>query len=143
MSVITLIGIDPGFSGGIAVLKEGQVTAYKTPETETDIVDFFRQFDPINTRALIEKVHGMPGMGGVAMFSFGKIYGTTRTALIALKIPFDEVSPQTWMKALGCLTKGDKNITKAKAQQLFPNIKCTHAISDSLLILEFLRRRSF
>lgn len=143
MSVITLIGIDPGLSGGIAVLKEGEVAAYKTPETETDIVDFFRQFDPINTRALIEKVHGMPGMGGAAMFSFGKIYGTTRTALIALKIPFDEVPPQTWMKVLGCMTKGDKNITKAKAQQLFPNIKCTHAISDSLLILEFLRRRSF
>lgn len=136
-----LIGIDPGISGGISVLWDKDVIAYKMPETETDIVDFFRAFNPSITKAIIEKVHGMPKMSGTAMFSFGKIYGTTRTAMIALKIPFDEVSPQTWMKSLGCMTKGDKNISKARAQQLYPHIKCTHAIADSLLILEYLRQK--
>jgi len=35
---------------------------------------------------------------------------------------------------LGCLSKGDKNVTKAKAQEQFPNIKVTHATADALLI---------
>jgi hypothetical protein len=38
------------------------------------------------------------------------------------------------------MTKGDKNITKRKAQELFPEIKITHAIADSLLIAEYGRR---
>jgi hypothetical protein len=42
-----------------------------------------------------------------------------------------------WQKALGCLTKGDKNITKRKAQEMFPGIKVTHATADSLLIAHY------
>ena len=45
-----------------------------------------------------------------------------------------------WQKYLGCLTKGDKNVSKAKAQELFPDLKITHAIADSLLIAEYGRR---
>jgi len=45
-----------------------------------------------------------------------------------------------WQKALGCMTKGDKNITKRLASELFPAIKCTHTVSDALLIAEYGRR---
>lgn len=64
-------------------------------------------------------------------------------ALTAAGIPFDEVSPAVWQKYLGCLTGGDKNVTKAKAQQLFPHITVTHAIADAILIGEYLRRKEF
>jgi hypothetical protein len=57
-----------------------------------------------------------------------------------LKIPFEEVSPVKWQKVMGCLSKGDKNVTKAAAQRLFPDIKITHAIADALLIAEYGRR---
>jgi hypothetical protein len=56
------------------------------------------------------------------------------------EFPFEEVSPQKWQKAMGCMTKGDKNVSKAKAQQLFPQLKITHAIADALLIAEYARR---
>jgi hypothetical protein len=58
-------------------------------------------------------------------------------ALTAAAIPFTRVRPQVWQKELGCLTKGDKNISKRKAQELFPSMKVTHATADSLLIATY------
>lgn len=54
--------------------------------------------------------------------------------LVGIGIPFEERVPRVWQKIMGCLTGGDKNVSKARAQQLFPQIKVTHAIADSLLI---------
>ena len=62
-------------------------------------------------------------------------------ALIAAGIPFETVTPAKWQGAMGCRTKGDKNVTKRKAQDLFPGVKVTHAIADALLIAEWGRRQ--
>jgi hypothetical protein len=43
---------------------------------------------------------------------------------------------------MGCLTKGDKNVSKRKAQELFPSTKVTHAIADSMLIAAYGRKMS-
>jgi len=67
-------------------------------------------------------------------------YGTLKGILTALHIPFELIRPVDWQRALGCMTKGDKNISKTKAQQLFPDIKVTHAKADALLIAEHCRR---
>ena len=77
---------------------------------------------------------------GVRAFTFGQSYGFLRGMLIASEVPFDEVLPVKWMTKLSCRTKGNKNITKAKAQQLFPELKITHAIADALLIAEYCRQ---
>jgi hypothetical protein len=55
-------------------------------------------------------------------------------ALTAAQIPFERVRPAAWQKALGCLTGGDKNVSKRRAQELFPQLKVTHATADALLI---------
>ncbi len=83
----------------------------------------------------------MKGNGVTSMFTFGMGYGGLRMALIAAAIPFVEVTPQSWQKAIGCLTQGDKNVSKAKAQQLFPTVKVTHAVADALLLAEWRRRQ--
>ena len=79
-------------------------------------------------------------MGVKSAFTFGNGFGHIEMALTAAAIPFERVRPQVWQKALGCLTKGDKNITKQKAQEMFPIVKITHAIADALLIAEYNRR---
>ena len=61
-------------------------------------------------------------------------------ALTAVKVPYTLVRAPAWQKAMGCLTHGDKNISKRRAEQLFPSVKMTHALSDALLIAEFCRR---
>ena len=138
------IGIDPGQSGGIAIIYEdGSIVAEKMPETERDIWEFFYELKrtPAHIRAALEKVHAMPKQGVSSTFTFGKGYGALRMALIAAGIPFVDVTPQKWQGDLSCKTGGDKNVTKAKAQQMFPTIKFTHATADAALIAEWMRRQ--
>ena len=136
------IGIDPGLSGGIAFIPTtGEAWAHKMPETDRDLIDLIR--DSINlfdARAVIELVHSSPQMGVKSAFTFGEGYGRLQMALTALGVPYERVRPAVWQKAMGCLTKGDKNVSKRRAQELFPAIKVTHAIADALLIGEYARR---
>lgn len=139
---MTFLGIDPGASGGIAVIwANGQASAHKMPETEDDVIEAIEEIASSNdVFAVIEKVHSMPKQGVASSFAFGVSYGGLRMALAALKIRREHVTPQKWQKELGCLTKGDKNVSKRRAQELFPKIKVTHAIADALLIAEYARR---
>lgn len=143
------IGIDPGASGGIAFIQDNKPEvswAVKMPETLADLWEVIYDCSPTRTsaeyspHAFLERVHSMPGQGVASSFKFGQGFGHLEMALTAAKIPFTYVTPQKWQKELGCLTGGDKNISKSRAQQLFPHIKCTHAISDALLIAEYGRR---
>lgn len=136
------LGIDPGQSGGIAILDEasGIALVEPMPATERDIAELIEEFSPRVKFGLIEAVHSMPKQGVSSSFKFGRSYGFLRGLLIGLRFRFDEIRPQEWQKFLGCLSGGDKNITKAKAQQLFPKQKITHSIADALLIAESCRR---
>lgn len=148
------IGIDPGKSGGISVIRtDGSVWSLTPmPTTERDVFNALSPYgmglgQPIDVRAIIEKVHAMPKQGVSSTFTFGRGYGFLRGCLIALGIPFDEVTPQRWMKSFGIASRG-KTETKAQfkqrlrglAQQLFPSEKITLATADALLIAEFCRR---
>lgn len=147
------IGIDPGVGGAIAVIEYSvdaelrerrHICCLKFKEaTEADISNFI--LGNVTTSdeekfAMIEKVSSSPQMGVVSAFTFGRSYGFLRGLLVSHGIPFDEVLPQRWQKSLGCLSKGDKNVTKAKAQQLFPAERITHANADALLIAEHCRK---
>lgn len=137
-----ILGIDPGQSGAIASISEdaNAVGFIRLDVTEKDISDWFAYQEKEIRFAYIEKVHSMPRQGVASSFKFGVNYGFLRGCLISHGIPFEEVTPQRWQKAMGCLTKGDKNISKARAQQLFPDIKITHAIADAILLAEYGRR---
>lgn len=139
------IGIDPGLSGGIAwITDSGIVCAIKMPETERDVLDLFEGIGGAGgagmSIAFLERVGVMPAQGIVSAFTFGKGIGGLRMALTAARIRFDEVTPATWQRAMQCLSGGDKNITKRRAQQLFPDRTITHATADALLIAEYGRR---
>lgn len=143
-----IIAIDPGAQGGIAIFsvdKDRLIEVVKMPDTPQDLLDLISKYQ-INSKCYLEKVGGLPGMGGSSMFNFGKGFGHLEMALLCRKIPTTEVTPQKWQKALQLGTKGHKstsqwkNKLKAKAQQLYPKVpKITLAISDALLILEYAR----
>jgi len=143
------IGIDPGQSGGIAALDdEGRVllAAKLAERTDVEILNLLSNIavnamgDGLVLRAVIEQVHSMPSQGVASSFTFGTSYGALRMALAARAIPYELVSPAKWQKVLGCRSGGDKNVTKRRAQELFPSLKVTHAIADALLLAEFCRR---
>ena len=148
------IGIDPGQSGGLVAITAEEVMATPMPSTERDVWDWISQYEEdwaaariTPAVAVIEKVHSFPGQGVVSTFKFGMGYGGLRMALIASSIPFEEVTPRTWQKALSIPPKKKtesnsqwKNRLKQKAQQLFPEVKVTLKTADALLIAEFCRR---
>lgn len=143
------IGIDPGKKGGIAWIQDGKPCAEKMPSTLKDLWDLIESIvfgitkDDRQTqcKAVLEYVASSPQQGVVSAFTFGNGYGHLEMALTAAGVPFERVTPGIWQKAMKCLTGGEKNISKAKAQELFPSIKITHSIADALLIAAFCERR--
>jgi len=135
------IGVDPGKAGGLACLSASgkPLDARAMPSTEMDLWTWFDRHR-VDAKATLELVHASPQMGTVSAFTFGRGYGRLEMALTSALIPWGVVTPQTWQKVMGCMSGGDKNVTKRRAQQLFPLLTITHAIADALLIAEFCRR---
>ena len=145
----TIIAIDPGMNGGIAIQEAGVSQAYKMPDTITDIRDGFLnalEFQD-DVTVYLEDVHTMKGQGIVSSGKFMRHQGCLETAAICLGYKLIYVRPQVWQKALGLLTKkGDsktqhKNKIKAFAQQRYPHIKVTLATADALAILEYAKEK--
>ena len=141
-----IIGIDPGGSGGVAWMSENQrvPVARKMPETPLDFVALMQEIvgdtPVVDVKVWLEKVGPMPKQGVCSVWTFAETFWGPLYALAALQIGVELVTPQCWQKAMQCRTKGDKNVSKAKAQQLWPTEKWTHAKADAALICEYGRR---
>lgn len=147
-------GVDPGASGGIALLDpEGAIVdVTPMPETPADIAAYFEEFAPRIRMATIESVHSFPGQSANSMFKFGWNAGLLHMALIAMKIPFEFALPGKWQQPLGCIVVGrkgpndhyadKKRFIKARIQELFPQQKVTLKTCDAIGIAEFCRRKS-
>jgi hypothetical protein len=142
-----IVGVDPGRAGGIAFLDGDTTEAYKMPETRGDLIELLadhHQPSVLGMRpsqriryAYVERVRSSPQMGVTSAFTFGCNYERVVMALLCAGIPVEEVTPQRWQKTLGCLTGGDKKVSKARAQQLFPSSKVTNYVADALLIAHY------
>jgi hypothetical protein len=145
---ITVIGVDPGLSGGIACRHADQsVFAIATPATEGDLLELFhRLIDPGKTIAFVEEVGGFIGkqQPGSAMFKFGRNFGFTLGVLQALNVRIELVRPRKWQQPLSLGTASGsasrtewKNKLKGCAQRLYPALKPTLSTADAILILDF------
>ena len=150
----TVIGIDPGKNGGIAVVYPAGSTIMNMPDTPAELLSALmtEASDWDDCVCYLEKVGGMPGNGASAMFTFGREYGHIEMALIAAGIPTITVTPQTWQKYFNVgtisITKSSaaekrehKHKLKVKAQQLFPEHakhgNITLKTCDALLIATY------
>ncbi|WP_372897583.1 hypothetical protein [Stieleria sp.] len=137
------LGVDPGASGAIVAINGNEITHARNDWTERDISDWLIQFEPDNEDrcfATLEQVHSMPKQGVASSFKFGMSYGFLRGLLVAHQIAFETVTPAKWQQVMRCRSKGDKNVTKARAQELFPAHKWTHRTADAVLLAEYGRR---
>ena len=147
----TVLAIDPGLSGGIAVSRFGKTVCLRMPETQGDLLALVRD---IKTAAaveaqevvcVLEEVSGFAGKAqpGSAMFRFGENFGFIKGVIQTLGIRLVMVRPQIWQKGFGlgtasaCASKTIwKNKLKAEAQRRFPHLNVTLKTADALLILE-------
>lgn len=140
------IGIDPGSSSGcIAIISKAgcgelRSTIEFSKYTTKEWFDELKSIADHDCVAVLEKVHGMPGMNVVAISSFMKNVGHIEMALLALDIPFTEVTPQSWMKHYNL--KKDKDESKPDwkrrlrehLQRIMPDFKVTNNNADAMLL---------
>lgn len=139
-----VVGVDPGMSGALVAITLGGDYAdhVRGDDTEDDQANWLRNLQPRIAFAIYESVHSMPKQGVASSFTFGSSFGFLRGILSAHNIRRDKVTPQKWQTFLKCKTGGNKNISKRKAQELFPKVKVTHQIADALLLAEYARQEA-
>ena len=106
------------------------------------MADLIDMISSKNTTAIIEKVHSMPKQGVVSTFKFGNNFGQWQGILSAMGIPYEEVTPQKWMKMFHPLPKikGDrKRRLKEIAKELHPEIKVTLDTADAIVMAYYLK----
>ena len=146
----TIIGIDPGKDGGVAMMADGVVLECMVmPDSTNGIFRLLNGNDSLEffgaDLCVLELVHAMPGQGVVSMFSFGKHYGEIIGVLTALSIPYQLVTPQRWKKVVleGLNWKGDKEAAVRYVQAKYPDLelpknkKKRSGIADAICIAEF------
>jgi crossover junction endodeoxyribonuclease RuvC len=142
VGMVNYLGIDPGNSGALALVDSdgAHIDTIKLKETPRDVWAWLDECRGSIAFAVLEKVHSMPRQGVASSFKFGESFGFCQGMLTAAGVRFEFATPQKWQKAMQCRTGGDKNVSKARAQALFPGVKITHAIADALLIADYARR---
>jgi crossover junction endodeoxyribonuclease RuvC len=128
-----IIGIDPGVTGGIAILEGDILLAVAQLPTRARLHGSGQQIDGAalmswivehrqgqQVLAILEAVASRPGQGARSIFNFGHCLGTIEGVLSALGVPYRLVSPPVWKKRAG-LTGKDKSASRSLAMQLYPD----------------------
>lgn len=111
------IGIDPGFTGGIAMLSAsgGVAKAWPMPITQRDSKrDGSREYDLHNLHLIFKQLHFLPaplvtiewpttrpGEGAERAERFGRGKGYLEAFLFLMRFKYDKVSPTIWKGRLG------------------------------------------
>ena len=115
-----LLGIDPGRKGALATLDTEtlRVTCHDMPDTTNELHDLIAGLPLIKLCAL-EKPFYPAAIGVTNAAKIAEAYGTLRGALQWRDIPFREVRPAEWKKALNL--SSHKAASREKAGQFFPD----------------------
>ncbi|HEY8331553.1 MAG TPA: hypothetical protein VIO83_09535 [Pseudomonas sp.] len=153
MTMRLTFGVDPGLTGAVATLIDGEPgPVLDMPTVEVDgwgevdaraVVVFIRELRAAHpgayVSACIEKVGARPGDGGTSAFRFGQTAGKLQAILEVLGIPATRVVPAQWKRAF-LLLKQDKDAARLLAIARFPSAqkilsrKKDNGRADALLI---------
>ena len=130
-----IIGIDPGLSGGIAILEDNIIKVLFDMPVMSDGKKNKRQLksallvklikdnikDTEDTVMVVEQVNAMPGQGVTSMFNFGQTFGAIKGICAALGLPIFLVRPAKWKKHFE-LINSSKDASRTKAIEMYPSI---------------------
>lgn len=135
-----ILGIDPGLSGGIAlVASNGGLFAADIPTTgekakrRVDVpavirtirsgVAFLRACtvtdNLVPDHAFIERAQAMPEQGATSGFIYGRAVGSLEACIEAMAIPHTVIESTAWKKSHGLIKRG-KEDSRQRALKLFP-----------------------
>ena len=139
------IGIDPGKSGGIAVLTGKTVKVYACPRTVEDMAVLMglclSDVSAYEVKVSVEKVWARPHDAKGSIWKFAENYGMWFGIAGAYELDLKTVSPQMWMKYFET-PKLDKPRRKRylrdKARSLYPDLKkITLKTADAILVATY------
>ena len=153
-----IIGIDPGLSGGIAVLDDlkiydifdmpimSECKKNKNQLNSAQLVNIIKKHVLKNddTFVIVEQVSAMPGQGVTSMFNFGQTFGSIKGICAALGLPIFYVRPAKWKKHFE-LINSSKDASRTKVIEMYPSIssKLTKKKdvnkADAILIARYFR----
>ena len=151
-----IIGIDPGLSGGIAILEDNKVQQLfdmpvmpegkknKRQLNSAQLVNLIKDniFKNEEVLVVVEQVNAMPGQGVTSMFNFGQTFGAIKGVCAALGLPIFFVRPSKWKKHFE-LINSSKDSSRTKAIEMYPSLSNNLAKkkdvnkSDAILIARF------
>ena len=143
----TVVGIDPGMSGGIAAYgwNSQRLIAYsrmptwkigpKTHVRARDVHDFLQTVGA--DVVVIEQVHAMPRQGVTSTFTFGQAFGAVCAAADIWGCAVEFVTPAVWKQQMQ-VTK-DKRSSLDTASRLWPgavdwSVKANDGVAEAALI---------
>ena len=151
-----VIGIDPGLSGAIAVLKDKKIQEIfdvpvmpegkknKRQLNSAQLVKLLKDniLENDEVSVVVEQVNAMPGQGVTSMFNFGQTFGAIKGVCAALGLPIFFVRPSKWKKHFE-LINSSKDSSRTKAIEMYPSLSGDLAKkkdvnkSDAILIARF------
>ena len=157
-----IIGVDPGLSGGIAILEDNKVKEMFDMPVMSDGKKNKRQLnnallvqlvkdnikDIQDTVMVVEQVNAMPGQGVTSMFNFGQTFGAIKGICAALSLPIFFVRPAKWKKHFE-LINSSKDASRTKVIEMYPSIaeklskKKDVNKSDAILIARYYSETRF
>ena len=153
-----IIGIDPGLSGGIAILDDSKIfdifdmpvmsegKKNKNQLNSAQLVNIIKRHILTNdeTFVIVEQVGAMPGQGVTSMFNFGQTFGSIKGICAALGLPIFYVRPAKWKKHFE-LINSSKDASRTKVIEMYPSIsgrltkKKDVNKADAILIARYFR----
>ena len=153
-----IIGIDPGLSGGIAILDDLKIfdiydmpimsegKKNKNQLNSAQLVNIIKKNIISNgdTFLIVEQVSAMPGQGVTSMFNFGQTFGSIKGICAALDLPIFFVRPAKWKKHFD-LINSSKDASRTKVIEMYPSIsprlskKKDVNKADAILIARYFR----
>ena len=154
------IGIDPGLSGGIAIVSGRACQVYDVPIEEAGKggtrvkkrVDARGAWEvllgAINgrpARGALERVTSRPGEGVASAFSFGDTFGTLRAVASMACEPLHLPRPAQWKRDMGIPAGAGKEYSIEMARALYPSAadrltrKKDHDRAEAILLAQWAR----
>ena len=149
-----IMGIDPGFSGALAVLDSDLkidfvmdmpilMVVKKRELDEAKLSDIFSRWRLRPMMVGLEKSQTMPNQGIVSSGRYMSSYGCLRGLCVGNGIPYHLIQPQSWKKAMMPDMGKEKGASIQKVTQIYPELSLTrvkdHGIADAVLIARYLR----
>ena len=148
-----VLGIDPGSSGGLAIVKKSlntlpqiilalrmpTVTIYGKKIIDTKKIASELQNHTIEV-SIIEKVHAMPRQGVTSSFQFGRNFGGIEALSYIYSKRVDYIAPAIWKKSLGLGASKKESLDLARlkfGESDLWNVKSNDGVAEASLLTLF------